>query len=227
MKKPIIAVTPSVVDTFFRVARAYVEAIEVAGGIPFIVSYTDFGSIDDVVKLADGLLLTGGGDISSEFFNQPLHEKASDISILRDQFEIEYCKQFLEADKPVLGICRGAQLMGVACGGDLIQHMENHSQTEPRHEPTHRITIQKDSRLYDIFKTETMKVNSIHHQAVLGLGENIIASAFAEDGTIEGIEVKNKHFGIGVQWHPEGMFKHHEIQLEIFKQFILSTKGES
>jgi putative glutamine amidotransferase len=129
---------------------------------------------------------------------------------LRTEFEMAIFRKFYDLDKPILGICNGEQVINVALGGTLIQHIpdevENaitHKQSTPKHLPSHECEVLDISKLYKIVGQPTIEVNSTHHQSVKDLGKNLVISAIAEDGVIEAIECTSKRFCLGVQWHPE------------------------
>lgn len=159
----------------------------------------------------DGLLLTGGGDIEPHRFGQTATCRLRSVLPWRDTFELALAKAAFEADTPCLGICRGIQVMVVAMGGTLIQHLPkeapsdvNHDQKAPRHEGTHMVEI-TPSRLREITGASHLFTNSFHHQAALDVPAGLTVTARASDGIVEGVEGSGRHFFLGVQWHPEHM----------------------
>ncbi len=229
MKKPIIGITPSFysVSKRFVLNLEYVESVKEAGGIPFIIPYID-NSVNDVKKILskiDGLLLAGGGDVLPKFFR----EEPESVKIVvpeRDRFEIKITRECYKNKIPILGICRGCQVMNVAMGGSLIQDIKTgiqHYQTAPGREPTHTIFIEKNSILYKVFKKQKIMVNSFHHQAIKKLGKYLKTTAKSKDGIIEAIEVKNHPFFVGVQFHIEYLWKKNRRFLNLFKFFISKT----
>lgn len=222
--KPIIGVTTSVSDERkLTLNLVYTRAVTAAGGVPVALP-NDRCCADEIFSALDGVLFSGGGDIHGKYFGQPLHEKAASVSEERDEFELELFKLTQKARKPVLGICRGVQLINIAMGGDIFQHMENHSQTQERHETSHFADIYPNTFLHGFFKSEKIAVNSFHHQALDRLGEGLAVSAVSEDGYIEGVEYREPRewFCVGVQWHPEEMLADPRgiLQLELFKAFV-------
>lgn len=214
--KKIIGVTPSITkENTLKIDNSYCENIYLNGAIPFVLSYYDSLYIDDIIEKIDGLLLSGGGDINSKFFDQPLDEKADLVLPIRDDFEIAICRAAIAKGIPILGICRGAQVLNVALGGDLNQHIENHLSPNGKKKLAHDITIYNNTLLFDIFKTNKIRINSLHHQSNNKIANGFIVSAVSDDGIIECIEKPDSKFVLGVQWHPECL-----QQYELFQKFI-------
>jgi putative glutamine amidotransferase len=204
---------------------AYVNTVLAVGGIPFIFPNKPENAAD-YFNLVNGILFSGGGDIHSKHYNQPLHEKADGISESRDEFELRLMKMCREAKKPVMGICRGHQLLNVALGGDLIQHIDNHRQNDNRSNTFHNVEIIPGTKLHKWLGKTDLLVNSLHHQGIGRLGEGLIATAGTKDGTNEGVEYTGGDwFCYSVQWHPESMLEspEHILQLELFKPFIIAA----
>lgn len=199
------------------IRNVYYKAVENAGGIPIGLCYTK--DIDEVLNILDGIILSGGGDIDGKYINQVTHIKANCIFPERDEYELNLCKKAFKYNIPVLGICRGEQILNIAYGGNINQHIENHIQEAKRDKPFHKVYIEKDSMLYSILKEDIIYVNSFHHQVVSKKGKNIKICAYSCDGYAEAVEVKEKNFVLGVQWHPEAMVND-EIQQKIFKALI-------
>lgn len=219
---PIIGVVPNIQDDTYKVNEKYIEAINETPEnfinlephenpntkiTPIIIPYTENPKkIKEYMSLVNGILLTGGGDISENHLTEKLSDKANSLNPKRDEFEIQICKYAIKHNLPLLGICRGMQILNLSSKGTINQHIENHDQTKegkPRNEKTHKVHLHKKSKLYEIYKTTELEVNSIHHQCVDKIGENFKVSTIASDGTIEAIEHKINNFCIGVQWHPE------------------------
>ncbi len=210
--KPLVGISSSYDDEaqVHLLRDHYVWSIYRAGGVPIILPATaDYEIIHSYTETCDALLLSGGGDADPSYWGESPDRSLGDINPIRDVFEIELVRQVMRIQKPVLGICRGCQIINVAVGGSLIQNIEGnfmHQQKAPRNYAFHQVFIQKDSKLAAILKTEEIKVNSFHHQAVKMLGPGIKISACALDGTIEAIEFSSRlQFAIGIQWHPECM----------------------
>ena len=163
---------------------------------------------DHYFNLVDGILLTGGDfDIDPKIYGEKKDKSVVHIDKPRTNFEIKIAKLALKKNKPILGICGGQQLLNVSLNGSLIQHIDKtnikHEQGQPRNKPSHKVQINLKSKLYKIVKKKEFRVNSAHHQAVNKVGNNLIASGHASDGTIESIEHIKHNWCIGVQWHPE------------------------
>lgn len=185
----------------------YIDSVIRAGGMPLILA-EQAELVDDYLNLCDGILFTGGGDLDPCYFGQAPAVLLGEVNPRRDEFEISLARKALVCGKAALGICRGCQIMNVAAGGNLIQHLATdlcHQQKAPRDYPIHDIFIASDSQLSRILGSDKIRVNSFHHQAVDQPGDGINCSAYARDGTVEAIEFQGKAFYLGVQWHPECM----------------------
>jgi microsomal dipeptidase-like Zn-dependent dipeptidase/gamma-glutamyl-gamma-aminobutyrate hydrolase PuuD len=212
------------------ISDAYVNAVIKAGGVPVLIPLTtDLGTLENILAQIDGLILTGGGDIYAPLFNEELHPLVESYDIERDRCEIHLVRRAVEKQIPVLGICRGQQVINVAFGGTLIQDIPsqmpdskiNHNQQEERKTGTHFVDILTGSKLYDPVKTNKLLVNSFHHQAIKILAPEFEAIARSEDGIIEAIESTQGNFILGVQWHPENMsVAGNEAMHSIFKQTV-------
>jgi len=213
-----------------RIADAYVNAVVKAGGTPVLIPLiSDETLLDEILQRIDGLILSGGGDIYSPLFGEELHPTVESYDMERDRYEIALVKQAAERQMPILGICRGCQLINVAIGGTLIQDIPaqvpeskvNHNQEEAREIPTHFVKITPESQLYQIVHAEQIMVNSFHHQAIKDAAPGFITVARAEDGVIEAIESTEGKAVIGVQWHPEnGAVAGDPVMVDIFKYLV-------
>lgn len=217
---------------------AYAEAIIEAGGLPIILPIiNDKNEIKALANKYDGFLITGGEDIDPNLYGEEIKEYCSEINESRDFFEEILIEEVLSLDKPLLAICRGHQMLNVKLGGTLYQDIKIdkknsdniniiHKQEEPFDKTSHKIFINKDSKLYEVFNKEYIEVNSMHHQGIKTLGENLKKEAISEDGLIEAIYMEGKKFVLGLQWHPEILFKNYKEQLNIFKEFIKHSKSD-
>lgn len=187
----------------------YVNAINQAGGIAVLLPTTrDESMVADYLGICQGLLFSGGGDFDPVWWNESTFPVSGEINPLRDHFEMILAKKALAAGKPVLGICRGCQLLNIAAGGSLWQDIPSllsHDQKAPRDYAFHDILIESGSQLHQIMHDDKIRVNSFHHQAVKQTGPGLFTTAMAPDGTVEAIESRAHSFLIGVQWHPECM----------------------
>ncbi|WP_338233016.1 gamma-glutamyl-gamma-aminobutyrate hydrolase family protein [Companilactobacillus muriivasis] len=208
------------------VPRPAVDGVVAAGGIPVSLPYIPKEQINGLVERLDGIIFTGGPDIDPTFMGEEPIPQLGATNRNRDIFEIALIRTAVAKKVPILGICRGAQIINVALGGTVYQDLNSqfpgkvlkHHQEAPGDQPTHFISVNHDSYL---FKTvsDNVFVNSRHHQAIkdVATGLNIVAEA--PDGVIEGIENSDASIQ-GVQWHPENMWQHDSRQLELFQDFI-------
>jgi putative glutamine amidotransferase len=220
---PVIAIPPC------AKLHDYEESIRRAGGEVRLLDR----SVDkpaDVVASVDGVLLPGGGDVLPSIYGQPAHKNFSAAEPGRDDYELELARRAMDADLPLLAICRGIQVLNVARGGSLVQDIPeqlgttiNHAMPDPPHTIAHDVWISEgtllDNLMRERLQTDTCPVNSRHHQAPMTLGDGLVASATAPDGVIEAIEDPNKRFCLGVQWHPENFYRTGEFR-SIFEGFV-------
>jgi putative glutamine amidotransferase len=185
---------------------AYVHAIESAGGRPLLVPPSEDG-VEETLDALDGLLVSGGPDVDPTLYGQEPHTATADVHEERDRGELALLTAALERDLPVLAVCRGSQLLNVARGGDLVQHLpdvlgeETHKHT-PGAFADHGVTALEGTRLGALIG-ERAPVKSHHHQGFGRIGDGLVESAWAEDGTVEGLEDPERRFALGVLWHPE------------------------
>jgi len=195
---------------WYALRENYCSAILAAGGLPILLPHEPAAAASYLGLIA-GLVVTGGAfDVDPALFGATSRHQSVTTKDQRTAFELAITNGALAADKPVLGICGGQQLLNVALGGTLIQHIPDevpsaleHEQKNPRTEPGHAVHIEKGTLLHRITGVEELAVNSAHHQAVKELGPGVIIDARAPDGVIEGIEDPRRRFCLGVQWHPE------------------------
>jgi putative glutamine amidotransferase len=185
---------------------AYVHAIESAGGRPLLVPPSEDG-IEETLAALDGLLFSGGSDLDPALYGQEAHPETNGVRPDRDRGELALLTAALERDLPVLAVCRGSEVLNVARGGDLVQHLpdvvghERHKHT-PGVFADHEVDVGPGTRLASLLG-DRAPVKSHHHQGIGRLGEGLVGSAWAEDGTVEALEDPGKRFAIGVLWHPE------------------------
>ena len=205
-------------------ALAYPGAVSRGGGAPLVVPpFAPEDDIEAILERVDGVLLSGGPDIHPCLYGQEEHPELGPVDIGLDRFELGFVRRALERDLPLLGICRGAELMNVARGGTLLQHVEGHRQTEEARIPTHEVRIEEGSRVAQVLETTSAHVNTFHHQAVDELGGGVRAVAWSEDGLVEAIELAGLDFAVGVQWHAEGLIDepHH---CALFASFVAAAQ---
>jgi len=207
----------------YYLAKAYVKALALHGVRPLLIShFDDEVFINHIAGQLKGLVLAGGWDIDPEFYGGGYGGRRYDP--VRDKFEILLAKKMFQMKKPVLGICRGMQLINVAFGGSLYNDVSeitrrNHWQRIPVDKPSHSVFIKRNTKLFRILKTEEVEVNSFHHQAIKEVANDFMVSAVSEDGVIEAIEHKEHPYFIGVQFHPEYMSER-EPFIELFSSFV-------
>ena len=211
---PIIGVTPlwDAERKSVWMLPDYLDGIKAAGGVPVVLPIElSEKDADQIVETCDGFLFTGGQDVSS--------------CPERDKLETLLLKKALQVDMPILGICRGLQFINVFLGGTLWQDLPSqhpsdivHRQGKPYDVPTHKVMLEGD--LKTLLGKDILDVNTLHHQAIKDLGNDLIPMAVAPDGLIEAIRMTNKRFVWAVQWHPEYMFKTDPDSLAIFSRFV-------
>ncbi len=195
---------------WYALRENYMSALLGAGALPVGLAHED-GAVGAYLDLIDGLVVTGGAfDVDPALFGEAECHQSVTLKSGRTDFELAVTRAALERDMPVLGICGGQQLLNVALGGTLIQHLPDavdgalaHEQPNPRDEAGHKVRIETGTLLRRIVGTGEMDVNSAHHQAVREPAPGCVVDAVAPDGVIEGIEDANRRFCLGVQWHPE------------------------
>lgn len=211
------------------VPRPAVDGVIAAGGVPVSLPYIPKEEINGLIARLDGIIFTGGPDIDPTFMGEEPIPQIGDTNRNRDIFEIALIRTAVAKEIPILGICRGAEIIDVALGGTVYQDLATqypgrilkHHQEAPGDQPTHFISVNHDSKLFKIIG-DNVFVNSRHHQAIKDVPDMLKIVAKASDGVIEGIESDDGKIQ-GVQWHPENMWQHDSRQLELFKNFIERT----
>ena len=210
------------------ISRDYIRAIEEAGGLPVIIPVHEDRELSrEYLRVVDGLLLAGGVDLSPHFFGEEPHPKLGSVDIERDEVEMELARLALELDMPILAICRGIQVLNVAAGGTLYQDISQLDRTVLKHRQSavgwygsHSIEIVEGTLLHRIVGKTRIRVNSFHHQAVKDPAKGFRVSATAPDGVIEAIESERHRFVLGVQFHPEEMWRRSPEAAALFKAFV-------
>jgi putative glutamine amidotransferase len=234
--KPVIGITTDVRKDGGNILKnTYVQAVIRAGGLPIIVPVGLEEDVDQLIEMLDGLLLSGGNDINPTLFNEEPHEYLGEVSPSRDSIELELARQMLKTGKPILGICRGLQILNVAVGGALYQdlHKQNdgpilqHIQKAPNTHPSHYVQVEKGSLLESIAGSERIQVNSYHHQSLKDVPSVFKVTGVASDGIVEAIESNDEQFVLGVQWHPEALTAAGDVvSLRIFEKFISACTNQ-
>lgn len=195
------------------VSDAYIQAVKSVGGLPIVLPLIKSKTvIQEYVELCDGFLFCGGGDITPLLFGQEPATNVGKTDITLDLFQIRLMKAILEADKPVLAICRGMQVLNVACGGTIYQDINlvdfetiNHMQNSiSRRDISHKVIFEPESKAHKLLGSFAY-TNSFHHQSVDRIGKGLAVSGFTGDAIVEAIEMPSHTFVLGVQWHPESM----------------------
>lgn len=222
----VIAMPQMGTDLFRKYMKSkYVKSLERAGATVKWIELDDTKKAINEALACDGLLLPGGADIEPALYGRNREEKCGKPNELRDKYEFLIYDAFVKTNKPILCICRGFQLLNVINGGTLYQDIADikkcsHSDFLKRAKAIHNVTITENTKLSEIFGKSQVGVNSLHHQAVENIGNNLIVSAVSEDGFVEALELKNHPFCMGVQWHPEHMSKNDSLQQDIFNKFV-------
>lgn len=233
MKRPLIGIIPPQQNnnSDYWLYRGYSDAVFKAGGLPVIIPvHNDYNIVKCYLDKIKGLLLTGGVDPDPYYFQEEPIPELGHINPERDRFEVEFIKNALEVKKPILAICRGMQILNIVAGGNLYQDLNSqkknilkHFQEAPRWYPTHKVNIDQNSLLFELFG-DTIRVNSTHHQSIKNPAPGYKITAWAEDGVIEAIEKEGDTFVLGVQWHPERMWQKDEKMLKLFEKLITSIE---
>ena len=240
MSKPIIGLTCQVFPEPLErssVNQQYVDAVIAAGGAPVLVPIgLDEEGIARIYDLLDGVLLPGGDDVAPARYGQEPHPNLGAVSDVRDALEIDVAARALRDGLPILGICRGIQVLAVAAGGSLWQdvpseyesHLSHDVREHGRDHLCHDIEIESGSRLQEAIGAHTSTVNSFHHQAVRDVPDGFWVTARAGDGIVEGIESRDQRFAVGVQCHPEGMWRTTAPEFAgLFAAFIEASRVRS
>jgi putative glutamine amidotransferase len=187
--------------------EVYVDAVVCAGALPLVLPILDPAWAEAALDGIDGLLLSGGGDVEPARYGAVAVPEVGGVDPRRDAWELALARAAMARDVPILGVCRGSQLLNVACGGTLVQHLGDTTdqlhRDDPRsHEVAHAVAVAPDSVLARVLGTGRIGVNTLHHQAVADVAPGLRAVAWADDGTIEAVEGVH-HRVLSVQWHPE------------------------
>lgn len=218
-------------------SHTYIDAVARGGGAPIIIPLVDDqATLRQLYEQCDGILLSGGNDLSPALYSEQPSEFLGHIDQRRDRQEMMLCRWALEDEKPLLGICRGMQLLNVAQGGTLYQDIASEIPAADDHRASnyqqsfthiaHGLRLEPSSRLAAILKSTEITTNALHHQAIKEVGGGLRASAWAEDGIIEAIELIGKEFAIGVQSHPEAL--EYEVEprwRQLFAAFARAAKN--
>lgn len=231
MKPKIAIIVCGLTENRQFVTNAYIQSVRYSGGLPLIVPLVKSNTaISEYISLCDGFLFCGGEDITPLLFGQEPLDKLGKTDITLDIFQLRFMQNVLSSGKPILTICRGMQLLNVACGGTICQDISlkqkdciNHMQHSARKDISHKVIVKSGSLLHRLVG-KIVFTNSFHHQAIDLLGKGLTASAHTSDGIIEGIELTDYSFAVGVQWHPEAMYRSTPAMRKLFSSFIHASR---
>lgn len=215
--RPIVALSADLSGDALRLPLTYSRALCLCGATPAVLCPTECESeISELAERFDGIVFTGGIDISPDLYGEKICHEKTEVNIERDLFELRLFRAFYERKKSILGICRGIQLINVALGGTLFQHIENHSGVD------HEVSV--SGRLLELSENKRSVItNSTHHQALKELGKDLEVIARANDGIIEGVcDLSHGRYLLGVQFHPEKSFDEDEFSRAIIGDFVES-----
>jgi putative glutamine amidotransferase len=235
VSRPIIGVTagPSATNQeIFAVRDDYVRAVEEAGGLPVVLAPGPVAHVPELIGRLDGLLLSGGADLDPAHYGEAPHQTVYGVSSGRDFFELALSREALERDLPLLAICRGHQVLNVATGGTLVQHIPSEIGGALDHDPkterwalAHDVRILPGTRLREILGRDRVAVNSFHHQSIRTPGQGLVVSACAVgDEVIEGVELPSRRFVVGVQWHPEAFWDQPQTFQPLFAALVQASR---
>lgn len=212
------------------ISRSYIDAVEAAGGAPFALPPLDTAALRALFDAADGVLLTGGGDVAPQRYGEQPMPECGAPDLERDAAELQLAQWAVEENKPLLAICRGHQVLNVALGGTLYQDIPSQLDTPLNHRgstergvrglPVHVLSVAQGSRLADAVGAGDHPANSHHHQAVKELAPELAATGWSEDGVIEALEARSASWVVGLQCHPEEMWRDHGWARAVFEAFV-------
>lgn len=232
MEKPIIGILPQyeIETKRIKIEEFYVKAIQKEGGVPVILPlYQELSDLIALLPWLDGVLYPGGPDASPFYWGEDSTWECRVIQPARDILEIGLLPYILDLRKPILGICRGIQVLNIALGGDIYQDIEHlkssntnvgHYQKSRGDVPTHYVNVQKSTLLHHIVNTEKIMVNSYHHQVICNVAKDLEIVGYSNDGYIEAVAMRDYPFLLGVQWHPEELYEVDKTSQLIFRAFI-------
>lgn len=232
MNKPVIGVTPLYDDEKESIwmIPGYMEVLTACNALPVMLPF-DSENADEMLKLCDGFLFTGGHDVNPKLYNEEPLPACGMANNKKDCLEKELFIRAYEYDMPVFGICRGIQFINAVLGGTLYQHIPEQMETNIAHKMSppydniqHNVKILKGTPLYSVINKENIGVNSYHHQGIKDLSDKVLPMAYADDGLVEAIYCPDKKYIQAVQWHPELSWRSDSDQLHIMQIFVDACK---
>lgn len=235
-----VAAIPGERSASWIFSRKYVEVVAAMGAIPWAIPVLDDAStLQEIFVRLDGVMLTGGADVDPASYGEVKQSYCKSTHPDRDAVELDLIRFARETRKPILGICRGLQILNVAFGGTLYQDIREQVPAALKHDKeltadssfrtalVHEVNIKPGTRLYQMLGTSHVAVNSLHHQAIKDLGDGLNACAWSPDGIIEGIESTQDDFILGIQWHPEELMEIHPGMRQLFLRFMEQAMSQA
>lgn len=242
-RRPVIGITtqtlhsidgiPAALPESWVMNQRYFLAATIVGGVPWMIPLLDDDeeTLREIYLRLDGLLIPGGVDMDPSTFGEARHPKLGSVDPARDRVELQLTRWAIEDKKPILGLCRGIQVINVSLGGTLYQDIAEQVPTAIKHDyfPTagferdhlaHEVELTPGTRIHEVLERGRIQVNSMHHQGIKDLAPTLVASAVAPDGLVEGVERASDHFMVGVQWHPEVFEMTDPHTRHLFHEFV-------
>src|SRR5215211_2242203 len=249
-KRPIVGVPTQTLQTLggisadippsWVMSQRYVLTLTSAGAIPYLIPLIDDETLRGAYEALDAVFLPGGADIDPVSYGSEPHPLCDKTDRERDRVELALARWAMEEGKPVLGVCRGMQLINLAAGGTLYQDIAHQLPGAIKHDYfpfagqnfsrdylAHEVSVVSGTRLAGVFGPGPLRVNSMHHQGVRDTGAGLVVSATAPDGLVEGVESSNGHYVVGVQWHPEALTDSQSAARQLFEEFIQIASGSA
>jgi len=224
---------PAEIPPSWAMSQRYVLALANAGAIPWLIPLVDDETLRGIYEKLDGVFLPGGADIDPASYGETPHPLCDKTDRERDRVELALATWAIADGKPVLGVCRGMQLINVAAGGSLYQDIAEQKQDAIKHDYfpfgrqtfqrdylAHEVSIEPETRLAKVFGAGALRVNSMHHQAIREIGQGLTPTAVASDGLIEGLESDDGNYVVAVQWHPESLTDSQASARRLFEDFV-------
>jgi len=197
----------------------YVKAVRRAGAVPVLLPVVEPDDAAAMLEVVDALIITGGCDVDPTNYGAPAEPGLGPTDLVRDAADLAITRAAVVRNMPTLATCRGIQVLNVAMGGTLVQHIDDHMRVDLYNQAAHDVDIHPGSRLATILGTEAVGVNSLHHQVIDRLGRGVRAVAYNHEGQVEAIEIDNAPAVLGVQWHPE-LLRHRSDHLALFEDLV-------